>query len=548
MKLYADVLKTGVPNYMEVRRDISSQLNCAAWDEKLAGYHDAEICDYLRYGRPVTYTSPAIPKSTPINHASALRHPQHIDSFIEKEVEMEAIFGPFKTPPFTPWTKVSPLMRDKPSCAGKRVIIDLSYPPGQSVNNGVGKNCFQGKLFTYTLPTPLDLAESILAAGKGAFLWKADLQRAYRQMRIDPIDYPLLAIQHKGHTFIDLCPSFGCRQSGGSKQRVSNTVVHLMGKSGFKILAYVDDFCGVVPTYQEATASFATFEQLVGDLGLKLAVEKNTYPTRALEFLGIHFDTDTLTMTIPEDHIKQVLDEADNWMSRESAQKQEVQSLAGKLNFISTCVRPGRKFLGRILAAMRAVDSNGQVEINPQFKKDLNWFLMFAKDCNRRLLLEPRQVEFVIECDACPTGAGGFSNMHYYDLAFTPLFAQQHHISQLEAINVVQAIKTLLPHTLTQARVVVRTDNITAMYALNTGRTKDPVLEACAREIWLKAALSELDFNIVHTPGPFLVLADALSRIRINPSLDKLALDLVTKMQLPCAKPVPVDDLLSPFL
>ena len=99
------------------------------------------------------------------------------------------------------------MTRDKPDGSGKRVIIDLSFPEDSSVNSGIYKDATPA----YKLPTPLDLAEHMLQAGRGAYLWKSDLSRAYRQLRIDPLDYPLLGIKHNGSYFVDICPSFGCR-------------------------------------------------------------------------------------------------------------------------------------------------------------------------------------------------------------------------------------------------------------------------------------------------------------------------------------------------
>ena len=65
--------------------------------------------------------------------------------FIETENRLGAMLGPFKEPPFTPWTQVSPMMiRPKRYTDKKRVIIDLSYPPGASVNASIRKGQFQG--------------------------------------------------------------------------------------------------------------------------------------------------------------------------------------------------------------------------------------------------------------------------------------------------------------------------------------------------------------------------------------------------------------------
>lgn len=54
--------------------------------------------------------------------------------------------------------------------------------------------------------------------------------------------------------------------------------------------------------------------------------------------------------------------------------------------------------------------------------------------------------------------------------------------------------------------------------ALTTGKTKDSVLAACAREIWLEAAIRDMDIKIAHKPGSLIPLADALSRIDTDTS------------------------------
>ena len=245
MQLYYDVRQSNLPNYMKVKRDVPSDLYCDRWDVLLKDYHDRQVCDFLRYGWPVTYTAPSIPTASKTNHASATRNPAAVDAFIEKELGKEALLGPFERPPFEPWTQTSPLMtRDKPDGSGKRVIIDLSFPEGSSVNDGIMKNFYQGEDNTYSLPTALDLGDLLLEGGKGTFMWKSDLTRAYRQLRVDPLDYPLLAIQHDSEYYVDVCPSFGCCASGGSQQRVSNAVTSIMQTRGYAILAYVDDYCG----------------------------------------------------------------------------------------------------------------------------------------------------------------------------------------------------------------------------------------------------------------------------------------------------------------
>ena len=108
MKLCDPVQRSAIPNYMGIRCEIPSQINCDAWDIAFKDYHDREICDFMCYGWPVSFTSSQPPLSTPVNHSSATRHLDAIRSFLRKELDMKAILGQFDSNHFTPWTKISP--------------------------------------------------------------------------------------------------------------------------------------------------------------------------------------------------------------------------------------------------------------------------------------------------------------------------------------------------------------------------------------------------------------------------------------------------------
>ena len=545
MKLYYDVRNSGVPNHASVKRQVLSDLRCDVWDAYLQDYHDQDIMKFLRYGWPVKYIADQPPLQTLNNHASALRNRPAIDAFVQKELRMNAMLGPLTTQPFVEWTQVPPLMtRDKPDGSGKRVIIDLSFPEGRSVNDGISKV----ETPTYKLPTPLDLADHILEAGRGALLWKSDLSRAYRQLRVDPLDYPLLCIKHDGAYYVDICPSFGCRASGQAQQRVSNAVFHLMSRENFNVLAYVDDFCGVARHPQTAKASFDRFQSLTRELGLKLAPDKTQTPSTVMEWLGFTFDTNDMSITIPQEKLDDILQEAEKWLHKSSATKQQIQSLAGRLNHVSLCIRPARRFMGRILAALREAHHQTSVPISADFKRDVRWFCEFASLTNRRLLIEPRIPVMTIECDACPLGGGGFLKDSFYDFEFPPKLSETHNISQLEALNLVVTVKTLIPPSVSHARLLVKTDNMGAKWALSTGRTRDPILGACARELWLISAVQSLDILIHHAPGESLVLADALSRASFDRHMHRLAGTLVNQKNLSRVAPVPLSTALTMFL
>ena len=110
------------------------------------------------------------------------------------------------------------------------------------------------------------------------------------------------------------------------------------------------------------------------------------------------------------------------------------------------------------------------------------------------------------------------------------------------------ALKTLVPQSMRNVEVRVTTDNIATMHVLNTGKTRDPFMAACARELWLMAALQELRIILDHAPGESLVLADALSRRHMSPEYERTVSEYVYHLNLIPVAPIDVAKAISDSL
>lgn len=221
-----------------------------------------------------------------------------------------------------------------------------------------------------------------------------------------------------------------------------------------------------------------------------------------------------MTLSIPTKKLEEVLLECQKWTSRTRANKKALQSLIGKLAHISSCITHGKKFTIRLLATLRSLNHRLWTTLTPEAKLDIQWFLNYARIGNGISLLTYEMETQEIECDACLLGGGGHSSKYFYKWKFNQRHLDTYKtIHGIEAINILVAFKTLAPQPIhAKVNVVVLTDNIASAYALMTGRTKDPVLGACARQLWLEAANRQVDFSIRHKPGADIPLADALSR------------------------------------
>ena len=108
-----------------------------------------------------------------------------IEDYLEREVALSRMWK-FPRNYSIPGTQISPLgLVPKKNKPGKwRLIMDLSSPPGESVNDGISSELLS---VSYT-----SLDHLVLLLGRGSLLVKADIQAAYRMVPVHPQDQPLL--------------------------------------------------------------------------------------------------------------------------------------------------------------------------------------------------------------------------------------------------------------------------------------------------------------------------------------------------------------------
>ena len=75
-------------------------------------------------------------------------------------------------------------------------------------------------------------------------------------------------------------------------------------------------------------------------------------------FLGFLVNSKDFTLRVPESRLRALSDELHLWLSRERFTVKELQSLLGKLSFVTACVHACRIFLSRLLNALRSFPSN----------------------------------------------------------------------------------------------------------------------------------------------------------------------------------------------
>ncbi|KAI8517892.1 hypothetical protein Bbelb_039090 [Branchiostoma belcheri] len=272
---------------------------------------------------------------------------------------------------------------------------------------------------------------------------------------------------------------------------------------------------------QVAMEAFNSLQGTLHSLGLEESVEKAVEPTTCMTFLGIEFDTVAMVKRAPQFRLEEVRLLLDAWIDKKKALKRELQSLIGKLVFVSACVAPGRLFISRMLEVLRSVRrSHHRIRLSRDFKLDVRWWRRFMTLFNGVSLLTPDiycAPDEVVATDACLTGCGGICNGEFFHSRFPTAVLEQYgaKIHVLEMLTIVVAARKWGPGW-RGSRIVINSDNMACVYVLNSGRSRDKDLLHSARELWLIAASCDFVLRAEHIQGRENRVADHLSRWHLS--------------------------------
>ena len=500
---------SGQANFLGKRIPVHTNLKVHNWRKYLVNYFDQQLPDLIAFGFPLSFDRNLNLVSENRNHPSAVQFIDHVDSYIKEELSYKAIIGPFDNQPFK--MHVSPFMtREKAGSDTRRTIIDMSWPKGASVNDGVLKDSYLGTTFQMHYPSVDTIIQQVISTGPAAKIFKVDISRAFRQIRIDPGDIDLLGLTHRDQWYLDLSLPFGFRLGAFFFQKLSDAIRYIMQQQGFPYLQnYIDDliYIGLPSSVDQA---YHTLLHLLQELGLEISIKKLNPPDTKVVCLGILIDTIQRTMAIPADKLQQIMSVCEDWSDKRVCTKNQLQSLLGLLLYVSKCVKPARYFLNRMLQLLRDNFDKNKIKVTTDFTRDLNWFKTFLASYNGVTFYDIRPLNDHIYLDACLTGLGAAFNDMVYFIPI-PRGYMQYNIAHLEMLNVVVALK-VWGQCWANKRIKIHCDNKAVVDILAYGRARDHTMATCARNIWLLTAMYNITLLVVHIEGRSNTVADLLSR------------------------------------
>ena len=306
-----------------------------------------------------------------------------------------------------------------------------------------------------------------------------DVARAFRNLRVAPVDSLKFGISWRGAYYVDVGILFGWMHRSSSFQILSDAIAYIMRKEGIQSRCYIDDYIAVVPKSKAHTAFYRLCD-LLNELGLPINSDKLIPPTKRLTCLGIEFNIENNTMSISKDKLEAIYTEYVEVSTKTSLSKHKYQSLLGKLLYIQKCVKPARVFINRLLAVFRSNSHLKTIHLSDEFHKDIQWFLTFLPSYNGISYICKHRLDEgqSLYLDANLTGMGAVWRNRVYATPIHNCGDLDLKIVHLEMLNIIIALKTWGVKWRHSA-IDIFCDNLGVVQVVETVKTKDSFLALC---------------------------------------------------------------------
>jgi hypothetical protein len=438
-----------------------------------------------------------------------------VDLEFVKEVRAGRRLGPYAEPPFE-WGRVSPLIIvPKKQSTEPRICLNLSWPRGESVNDSVRDH--ELHLMSFAQATDL-----VAAAGRGSFLYKADVKSAFKCVRVRTADWPLLVMRWRRMYYVELVLPFGLKSSPALWDAFASTLFwYLTAVLALHLVYYVDDVFGVASSESGANSDLDSVIAVCQFAGCATNAEKTVRATQRAIFLGIGLDTRSMTVFLDDSRLAAIARMCNEWLEKTHARRKELQSLAGVLAFAAKALPCTRPFFGHILQAVARANDRVSSPIPDllDFREDIAWWSFLARSWNGRhpiLTSMPHaQASINISTDASRTGWAAVWEQEVlsdvWDRETLDGTDEDTPMPLCEAFAVGVALLSWA-HRFSGKTVVVACDCLPVVQAFASGRSSSIAISRVIKAVAIASFSNGFNFSVVHIAGVNNSIADSLSR------------------------------------
>jgi len=416
--------------------------------------------------------------------------------------------------------------------------------------------------FLAQLPVALSSIDEVMTDAKhGDFMAKLDMSDYFFTYRVCEDDRRFLGVRHPrtGELYRYTRLPFGLRSSpflACSLMHEACAIIRSRFTAAhpgvdFGCYDYVDDLLLRASDETHCAALVNVARRVFDQLGLIIAEHKTEEPTQTLTFLGLQLSTADMTLSVDSRRLQEITACTSDFVRefqrgrRSRAPRRAIARLAGKLSFAARAVRSGRAHLRSLFDALYGTGAcshfdwdaadladrglTGFATLGPAVWSDLAFWTDCLSSWNgvsfRSQVGDTADFEAEFFTDASSYGYGASRRITGDDEGGAELPSERiagiwepHEASRSsnwrELRAILLAVRAWASRSWRGRRVLVNTDNTTAVSVISRGASATPELLQMVREIHCLEA--EFSFELVarHISGDLMILhgTDGLSR------------------------------------
>ena len=451
------------------------------------------------------------------NYSSALENKVKVEKQLLTEIENGRIKIVTSKPKII--NAIGAIIKKDSNKEKTRIIMDCSAPANNSFND----------LATDTSVGYDDVRVVRENIKHGDFMCKVDASNAFRVINVAPEEQDLLGLKwtFSGNSeptyMVDCCMSFGVAKGPQTYQKISKAATRIMKKAGYnRVYAYLDDWIILESTFSKCLEAQSYLVTLLRRLGISINYSKIEGPTRKITFLGVEIDTNSYTLSIPQEKLDSLKLKLINVRGHKSVSKKTLEALTGLLCWIAQVTPWGNQYLRYIYDRCNKMSKrHHKTRITKEIKEELDWWMEAANKFICVVPIKSQRSSFVsVASDATLESLGAVvydsikSLWFYSDYKSWPLDVQDLPITYKEVLAVFPVFLTHAPSW--RGKLIhLHMDNKPGVSILNKGTCKNLVVMRYLKIIGILCKQFDIIFKAFFYSGKDNFISDALSRIHL---------------------------------
>lgn len=391
------------------------------------------------------------------------------------------------------------------------------------------------------------LEHALQAAPEGGCLAKRDWASGFHHCLLTQESRRYTAFRHpvSGRVGRFRVAPFGISQCPGRFWEIANEFLRIAaeelnarGIDGVTLVGYVDDVLIMGGTHEEIRAAFQVLDELGAELGVEWKKEKDEGRDEALQritFVGLDIDvTGEPVLAINEQKKERYgaqLEKVRHALRTEGkVERSDVRTLVGQLAFAARACRWGRVNLGALYIWQETGTSRWLYPPEKEGEENLDfWSFLLNKDSSAwegKTRFATARWDLVKGANYFEQGGDAAGEEHLgwgaqwgFERAAGDFIGDErdYHIAWKELIAVLRGFQ-LWKDNYKGQRLVVWSDNMSVVAAINSGTTGDATGRAVLKELIEEVVKAGVDIRAKHIAGSLNVTADDLSRKKTSPT------------------------------